>query len=62
MQNLKDKISVKAVSGEKYDFTYKVSDFDKILHVVSSPVKISSAEDFVKISVAGAENAYNKSR
>ena len=60
VQNLKDKISVKAVSGEKYDFTYKVSDFDKILHVVSSPVKISSAEDFVKISVAGVENAYNK--
>lgn len=59
-QNIKDKISVKTASGENYDFTYKLTDQNTVLHVVSAPLKIKSEEDFAKITVAGAENAYNK--
>lgn len=61
-QNIKDKISVKTASGENYDFTYKLTDQNTVLHVVSAPLKIKSEEDFAKITVAGAENAYNKKR
>lgn len=60
IQNIEDKISVRTVSGDKYDFTYRLSDMDTKLHVISSPLKIKKDEDFAKIAVAGVENAYNK--
>lgn len=59
-QQLKEHISVKTVSGEEYDFTYKLSDLDTVLHVISAPLKIQKDENFVKITVAKVPNAYNK--
>lgn len=58
-KNLKEKIKVYSASGEKYDFTYNLTDRDRRLHIMSSPVSIKKDADFVTIEVAGAGNAYN---
>lgn len=59
-QNLKDKISVQSIDGQKYDFTYKLSDFDTLLHVMSAPLQITKEVNFVNINVSQVENIYNK--
>lgn len=59
VQNLEDKISVRTVGGDTYGFTYKLSDLNTVLHVLSAPVKIKDKEDFAVISVNYPQNAYN---
>lgn len=61
-KSLKDKISVKTVSGSSYDFTYKTDDAGRTLYVVSAPLKIGEKEDFAVIRVNGAGNAYNQEK
>ncbi len=59
-ESLKDKISVESVNGVRYGFTYKLSDLNTVLHVISAPLKIQNEENFVKITVFDVGNAYNK--
>lgn len=59
IQNLDKHISIRTTGGKKYGFTYKLSDFDTILHVISDPIKINSEADFAKIEVKGIQNAYS---
>lgn len=59
-ENLKDYVSVKTIGGDKYDFTVKKDDkYINKIHVMSEPLRIKSAEDFVEIKVSGVKNAYN---
>lgn len=56
---LKDYVKIRTVSGESYDFDYKMTDLNTVLHIISKPVKIKSEEDFAKISISNLGNAYN---
>lgn len=58
-KDLEKHIKVYSAGGEKYDFTYNLTDKDRKLHVMSSPVAIGQRADFVNIEVSGAGNAYN---
>lgn len=59
-KDLKEKISVQSVNGTKHGFSYRLSDADTVLHVMSEPLKIKKEADFVQISVQGAGNITNK--
>ena len=58
--DLKDHIKIRTVSGDSYDFDYKLTDNNTALHIISKPVKIKSEVDFAKISVTNLGNAYNQ--
>lgn len=58
--DLKDHVKIRTVSGESYDFDYKLTNHNTILHIISKPVQIKSEEDFAKISVANLGNSYNQ--
>lgn len=59
-KELQNQISIKTIGGESYGFSYKLSNLDTTLSVLSSPVKIKSKEDFAEISVSEVKNAYNQ--
>ncbi len=59
-QNIDDKISITAVDGSNYGFTYKLDEENTLLHIISDPVKITSQENFATITVDGVANIYNK--
>ena len=59
-QDINKKISITAVDGSNYGFTYKLDKENTILHIISEPVKITSQENFATISVDGVANIYNK--
>lgn len=59
--NIKEKISIRSYSGDKYDFTVKQGDdYQNVIHIISDPVKVKKDEDYVEVKVAGVENIYNK--
>ncbi|MFV0626666.1 MAG: alpha-2-macroglobulin [Alphaproteobacteria bacterium] len=62
VESVKDSISIKTHSGDKYDFTYKLENNNSKLHVLSSPVKIKKDEDFAEIMLSGVKNAYNQEK
>lgn len=59
-ESIRDNVSVKTVSGKTYDFTYKLTDAGRTLHILSAPLVIGPKEDFVNITVGKKlGNAYN---
>lgn len=50
-ESIRDNVSVKTVSGKTYDFTYKLTDAGRTLHILSAPLVIGPKEDFVNITV-----------
>ncbi len=56
---LKNKILVKSINGEKYEFSYKLSDLDTVLHIISAPLTIQKQENIIKITVSDVNNIYN---
>lgn len=59
-EELKNSIRVRTVSGENYDFDYKLDKHNTVLYVVSKPVNIKDEEDFAKITLSHIRNAYNQ--
>jgi len=62
IKDLKDKITVRTVDGQIYDFEYKLTDQNTMLHIVSEPLQIKNEENIVKITVADVKNAYNQKK
>lgn len=61
--DLKKYVQVKTMGGDKYDFDVNMDkDYINKFHVISSPVKIKTNEDFAEITVSGTKNAYNNER
>ena len=58
--NLKEHIKIKTVGGDNYDFDYKLTDHNTVLHIISKPVQIKNEEDFAKISIVNLGNSYNQ--
>lgn len=58
-KDLDKAISVYSRSGKKYDFTYNLTENDRVLHVMSSPIEIKKDVDFVVIEMGKIANAYN---
>lgn len=59
-ESIRDNVSVKTVSGKTYDFTYKLTDAGRTLHILSAPLVIGPKEDFVNITIGKKlGNAYN---
>lgn len=53
-------VTITTIGGHEYRFTYKLSEADTVLHILSEPVQITDKVDFAKISVSDIANAYNK--
>jgi len=62
LDDLEGKIKVYSNSGERYKFTYNLTDLNRTLHVMSDPVKIKKDADFVNIEVSNLANAYNATK
>lgn len=58
-EDLKQNIKIRTVSGDNYDFNYKLDEHNTVLHIISSPVHIKEEEDFAKINLSHLSNAYN---
>lgn len=61
-ESIKQGVSVETTSGEKYGFSYKISDDETKLHIISDPVKLGQETDFARIIVFGVKNAYNNKK
>lgn len=61
--DLKSYVSVKTLSGDKYDFTVKRDEnYINKIHIMSEPLKIKAVEDYVEIKVSGVKNTYNNEK
>ena len=58
-EDLKQNIKIRTVSGDNYDFNYKLDEHNTVLHIISSPVHIKEEEDFAKINLSHLSNSYN---
>lgn len=58
-EDLKQNIKIRTVSGENYDFSYRLDAHNTVLHIISEPVHIKEEEDFAKITLSHLSNAYN---
>lgn len=58
-EDLKQNIKIRTVSGENYDFSYRLDEHNTVLHIISEPVHIKEEEDFAKITLSHLSNAYN---
>lgn len=58
-EDLKQNIKIRTVSGENYDFSYRLDEHNTVLHIISEPVHIKEEEDFAKITLSHLCNAYN---
>ena len=58
-KSIKQAVTVQAVGGKKYDFTYKLGDKNRRLYILSEPLTIGNEADFVTITAAGLKNSYN---
>lgn len=57
--DIKKYVKIYTVGGKAYDFTYKLSNKNTELYIISEPVKIEDEEDFANIVVDKILNAYN---
>ena len=53
---------VETISGEKYNFTYKISEDNTRLHIISAPLKLKDEADFALITVFDVKNSYNNKK
>lgn len=59
-KEIRNAVQVQTLKGEDINFTYRLSDANTKLHILSDPIKIKEEPDFIKIVVSKLPNAHNK--